>query len=212
MRKVFVHFKNQALCTSAQDAICFINSLNGISCNPYTERLIVDLFDGKKDYNGGEISELATTGCRNSRIKIYDALGETIEDHIANYEDKCNELRQARLKKSKEAMEQRLSELSDQKKGWYYVSVENVRVDGFRTAGNDRPKFKNFSVELLAESGADAYKKVSEHLSDTFPTELTTSDFTYAAHFLPGSTSPDFYFEFLGVKTDDGYSKAIYPF
>ena len=83
-----MYFGHMAMCENKEQAIEFINSLPGITCNDHTARLLDDLFLGKKDFHGAEIKSLATTGCGNSRIKIFDALADTIEEHQKKYLEK----------------------------------------------------------------------------------------------------------------------------
>ena len=85
----------------------------------------------------------------------------------------------------------RLAELYQPRKGWYRVTLE-LSGNGITTSPH---ACKDFSGEVIADNGADAYNKaVSECQTmapDYFPADMLSIGYS---------------FEFLGVKTDNGYS------
>lgn len=221
MRKyVFVYFNQKAVCNSAEEAIQFINQLqfrgNGhkLVCNENCSRRLEALFDGEFKYypsgnvhfiiyNGKAIegfSELATTGCSTTRIKIYKALADTIEEHDRIYLLRLEEEKAKRLEENEQRIQRRLSELHEQKKGWYSVSLNFDRAkfgrSGIYYTDSD------FSGCIVADSGLDAFNKTVKHLINSVDV-LPDSQF-------PEMISSRYFFEFLGVKTDEGYSVELW--
>lgn len=210
MKKVLVFFKHTALCASVGDAVNFINNINQLTCNETTLKNLQRIFNGEdiRPYKTPYCkTELATTGCGNSRIYVYDSLGNTIEEHNAIYEQRLEDEKKARIAESEQAKQRRLNELNEEKEGWYAVKLHEIEIHGFRTRGNDRPIFKNFSVKTIAKSGADAYRKVAKHLDETLMEDVTNHNFTYSGHFLPSMLGSNYSFTYLGYITDDGFSE-----
>ena len=197
---VFSYFEKQALCNNADEAICFINGLifknwakdRPLSVNQNCERKIRVLFDGK---DIGDLYGLATTGCGVTRINFYPALADSIEEHIRIVEQKKETERAKRMKQNTERLNRRAIELNANRRGWYAV---NLNFD--RAKFGERGIYyvdSNFSGKIIADSGMDAYNKTIDHLRDSVDV-LPDS-------ILPAAISDRFWFEFLGMKTDDGY-------
>jgi hypothetical protein len=197
---VFCYFDKKALCNSPEEAIAFINGLifknwakdRPLSVNKNCERKIRALFDG---LDTGDLYGLATTGCGVTRINFYPALADSLEEHTRIVERKKEAERAERIKQNAERLNRRKLELNSIRKGWYTVSLNF-----------DRAKFgergiyyvdSNFSGKIIADSGIDAYNKTVDHLENSVDV-LPDSLFPYAI-------SDRFWFEFLGMKTDDGY-------
>ena len=164
MKKIFVYFDNIAMCENTQQAVEFINSLPGLTCNQHTVKLLDDLFEGKKDYYGEDIKSLATTGCGKSRIRIYDALGETLEKHQEEYikreQEKHHTIEKQRCKVMMEKKRHGKYEIS--LKIWYY---NRDKISGlFPIAATE----DTFILKTTAESGIDAYNKAIESVLNQY--------------------------------------------
>lgn len=215
---VFVYFDDKCLCSHPEEAIRFINELQyrgvNLICNNNCSVRIKALFEGDIvyypsgyinyiKYNKETIpgfSELATTGCSTTRIKFYPALADTLEEHEMLYRNKLEEEKQKRLKDNEQRINKRIIELNEQRKGWYAVSLTFDR--SIYSHGDFKYVDSDFSGKIIAESGMDAYIKTVDHLKKSID-------------ILPGSQYPvahssRFWFEFLGVKTDDGYSVDVW--
>lgn len=166
MKKVFMYFGHMAMCENKEQAIEFINSLPGITCNDHTARLLDDLFLGKKDFHGAEIKSLATTGCGNSRIKIFDALADTIEEHQKKYLEKesrkhrkIESERSAMMRAKSEKLRKKITGLRENRHGLYLVETTIWQY----TADPDTGTFPEcatetqFTATVQAASMADAY-------------------------------------------------------
>lgn len=177
MKKIFVYFDNIAMCENTEQAVEFINSLPGLTCNQHTVKLLDDLFEGKKDYYGEDIKSLATTGCGKSRIRIYDALGDTLEEHQEEYlkreQQKHHAIEKQRcrimikkatesIKKFKEANIKRYGKYEVSLKIWYYNRDKNSGL--FPIAATE----DIYILRTTAESGIDAYNKAIESVLDRF--------------------------------------------
>jgi len=221
MRKyVFVYFNRKALCTNAEEAISFINSLefrgNGhrLVCNENCCNRLHALYEGEPVYHpSGNVSfikhngkfvegfsDLATTGCSTTRILIYPALADTIEEHDRIYSEKIEEEKVQRLAENEQRIQNRLAELHKEKKGWYSVGLNFDRAKFGRSGIYYNES--DFSACIIASSGADAFNKTIKHLIESVDV-LPDSQY-------PEMISSRYYFEFLGVKTDDGYSVDLW--
>ncbi len=168
MKKVFVYFDNIAMCETPAQAKAFINSIDGLTCNAHTEKLLEDLFAGRKDYHGCDIHSLATTGCGKSRIRIYDALGETLEEHQEEYmrretarhqkaEAERSRLMMARSNEDKN----KIKRLMTHHAGIYRVTMTIWTYDRDKHSGNfpQSAEEQQFTCTVDATSGAEAYAK-----------------------------------------------------
>lgn len=166
MKKVFVYFDNMAMCENTAQAVDFINSLPGITCNGHTVKLLDDLFSGKKDFHGCEIRSLATTGCGKSRIRIYDALADTLEKHQEEYQrretlrHKRMEAGRTELMKRKAAdLRSRMDDVMLARSGRYRVRMTvwqytfDVQKDCFPECAVE----EQFATDVEAGSALDAY-------------------------------------------------------
>jgi hypothetical protein len=206
-----------AIAHSADEAIAIINTWKtyghrdeNIHVNDYTAGVIRELFENGfvKNCVGRKstVETLRTTGCGCWDIVIYPALADTLEEHNRIYKEKCEAAKQERMRKAEEAKQHRLAELNEQKRGWYHVSLK-IRVYVFAARGNDYMDSMNYSCDMIADSGMDAYNKVVEYLKN-HPEELNNRvrDNMIALQDWVEPTSYGYEFLFLGVKTDEGYS------
>ena len=95
-----------------------------------------------------------------------------------------------------------MNELNEEREGWYYVELNDIKVIGTFNRGNDHPIYKDFSGKVIAKSGADAYQKAVKHLEETMMNDCTTRNFTYWHHECPDMMSGNFYFSYLGTLSD----------
>lgn len=212
------YFPYKAIAHSADEAIAVINTwksygrkysvspVDNIRVNVVSEKKIRALFkDGFGQYLTGEPKSymgIRTTGCGAWEIGFHHALADSVEEH----ERIINELRETQDKVRKEAMrkteERRRAELNVQRRGWYHVEL-TFTAYVFSRHGNDYFADLTSSGDIIAENGAEAYRKMVN--------EITTKPLTYhgqmaMVHAIPEALSDDFSYTFLGVKTDDGYS------
>lgn len=156
------------MCENTKQAIDFINSLPGITCNAHTEKLLNDLFLGKKDFYGEEIKSLATTGCGKSRIRIYDALGETIEEHQEEYlrrqiieNQKSKDLRNRQMNTRSQNDRTKIKWLLTKNHGIYKTEITIWKYDKDPYNGNFPQSAEEtiFKCSINATCGAEAYAK-----------------------------------------------------
>lgn len=205
----------KAVCHTADEAIAVINTWHTyghhetfIVVNDYAEKKIRELFDNGfvKTYEGlnSPAVTLRTTGCGCFDIIIRPALADTLEEHNRIYNEQREAAKQERMRQAEAAIQRRLEELNEQKRGWYHAEL-TVRAMVFARKGNDYMTDLTFSGNVIADSGADAYDKALQHVMD-HPEELTHRGNMASLHAWPDMVSRDYSFTFLGVKTDDGYS------
>ena len=209
-----------AIAHTADEAIAIINtwktygrknstqSIDNITVNERCEEKIRELFrEGIKPEHQGQLilyGTMRTTNCGAWDISFYPALGDTLAEHSRKYQQIREAAKQERLRKAEEYKQLRLAELNEQKHGWYHVSVE-IRLYVFATHGNDYMPHMDYSCNLIADSGMDAYNKTVKYLED-HPEELTHRGNMATLQSVCNPTSSGYEFLFLGVKTDDGYS------
>ena len=182
------------------------NDWDQIKVNATSEKKIRELFANgfSVTYDGykSDCVTLRTTGCGCWDIIIRPALADTLEEHNRIYNEQREAAKQERLRKAEEAKQRRLTELNEQKRGWYHVELE-LRLSVFNNHGNDYRTDKTFSGNVIANSGMDAYDKAVKAIHD--------EGFTHRGNIAlleswADPTSHGYEFLFLGVKTDEGYS------
>ena len=168
MKKVFVYFDNIAMCETPAQAKAFIDSIDGLTCNTHTERLLEDLFAGRKDYHGEEIHSLATTGCGKSRIRIYDALGPTLQAHQEEYmrreaarHKQAEDLRSRQMMARSESDRAKIARLMEHDEGTYRVTMTIWSYDRDAHTGNfpQSATEGTFTCTVTASCGTEAYAK-----------------------------------------------------
>lgn len=208
----------KAIAHTADEAIAVINSwqtyggkrdyASPIMVNATTEQKIRTLFrDGLGSYPSGQprtCETMRTTGCGCWDISFYPALADTLEEHERIYNERREAAKAERKRLAEAAIQRRLEELNEQKRGWYHAEL-TVRTMVFARKGNDYMTDLTFSGNVIADSGADAYDKALKHVME-HPEELTHRGNMASLHAWPDMVSRDFSFTFLGVKTDEGYS------
>ena len=215
---VFVYFDNAELCDTPQQAIAFINRLycgnTRLVCNSNCQERIYALFEGDivyypatgymdyVSYKGKRIpgfEDLATTGCSTTRINIFPALADTLDEHNRIYREKAEEAKAERLREAQERIRKRNEELNEQRPGWYAVSLH---FDNYKVG--DRGSYyadTEFSGKIIADSGLDAYAKTIRHLEQS-PDVGNSSLY-------PEAVSSHYWFKYLGILTDEGYSEEF---
>ena len=197
----------KAVVHTADEAIAVINTWHTyghhdefIVVNDYTAGKIRELFD---DGTSTSVT-LRTTGCGCWDIVIRPALADTLEEHERIYKEQREAAKKERMKAIEAAKKRRLAELNEQKRGWYHVSLE-IRLYVFANCGNDWIEDSDYSCNLIADSGMDAYQQVVKWVKDN-PQELTVRGNMTSLQSFCDPTDGGFECSFLGVKTDDGYS------
>jgi len=208
----------KAIAKTADEAIAVINTwqtyggkrdyASPIMVNATTEQKIRDLFrDGFDTYPSGQPRTyvgLRTTGCGAWEIGFHPALADTLEEHERIYNERREAAKAERKRLAEAAIQGRLAELNEQRKGWYHAEL-TIRAMVFAQKGNDYMTDLTFSGNVIADSGADAYDKALRHVQE-HPEELTHRGNMATLHAWPDMTSHDYSFTFLGVKTDEGFS------
>ncbi len=208
----------KAIAKTADEAIAVINTWQSyggkrdyaspIMVNATTEQKIRDLFrDGFGTYPSGQPRTyvgLRTTGCGAWEIGFHPALADTLEEHERIYNEHREVAKAERKRLAEAAIQGRLAELNEQRKGWYHAEL-TVRAMVFAQKGNDYMTDLTFSGNVIADSGADAYNKALDHVQ-RHPEELTHRGNMATLHAWPDMVSHDYSFTFLGVKTDEGFS------
>lgn len=203
----------KAVVHTADEAIAVINTWHTyghheefIVVNAVSEKKIRELFTNGfvKTYEGGKsnVVTLRTTGCGCWDIIIRPALADTLEEHNRIYNEQREAAKQERMRLAKEAEQRRLTELNEQKRGWYHVELE-LRLSVFNNHGNDYRTDMTYSCNVIANSGMDAYDKAVKDIKNE---GLTHRGNIAMLESWANPTSSGFEFLFLGVKTDDGYS------
>lgn len=206
----------KAIAHTADEAIAVINTWQSyggrrdyaspIMVNATTEQKIRTLFrDGLGSYPSGQprtCETMRTTGCGAWDISFYPALADTLEEHERIYNEQRMVARRMRMAQAKAVKELRLKKLNEQKRGWYHVELE-LRLSVFNNHGNDYRADMTFSGNVIADSGMDAYDKaVKDVKNDTFTHRGNMAILESWAD----PESHGYSFQFLGVKTDEGYS------
>ena len=208
----------KAIAKTADEAIAVINTwktyggkrdyASPIMVNATTEQKIRNLFrDGFGTYPSGQPRTyvgLRTTGCGAWEIGFHPALADTLEEHERIYNERREAAKAERKRLAEAAIQGRLAELNEQRKGWYHAEL-TIRAMVFAQKGDDYMTNLTFSGNVIADSGADAYDKALKHVMD-HPEELTHRGNMATLHAWPDMTSHDYSFTFLGVKTDEGFS------
>lgn len=218
------HMPYKAVAKTADEAIAVINTwktygknstepFEQITVNAQTEKKIREYFASGLNvtWDGYKTDHLSvrTTGCGCWDIIIRPALADTLEEHERIYNEQREAARKERMRQAEAAKQKRLTELNEQKRGWYHVSLD-LRLSVYAQHGNDYFEDATFEGNMLAASGADAYDKTVKYVK-AHPEELETARMKRRGdcgvlQSWSDMTSHDFDFQFLGVKTDDGYS------
>lgn len=155
MKLVLNYYDNQGFATNAQEAISFINSLKGITANPSVIKDLESLFAGT---NSGWLNalkrgqtQLATTGCGNSRIYCLRSLGLTLEAHNAI----CEQNRLDREKVKDNYFQEKMNEMHTKQKGWYVVNLDCQEID-IKRGGS---KVRSTNWRIMGDSEIDAYNQ-----------------------------------------------------
>lgn len=169
MKKVFVYFGEKALCENAQQAEAFINTLryrgNGgaLSCNDHCRNLLRRIFDGE------ELPRLTTTGCGNTFIECYPALGDTIEAHEREYARRLAIQRAERIALNKARLRTIDRRLNAFRPGQYTVSLSYRHLSFAGASCEPRWVEDVAHMTVSAQSARDAYRKSVESISEEHP-------------------------------------------
>lgn len=151
---VFVYFENKAFCTTPEQAIAFIDSQPGLTCNSHTKENLNLLFSDPTFF----IDKIATTGCCNNRILVYRALAENLKEHIRIFDANKRAEEKEQLRKTKERAQVHRDCLLKKQEGWYLGSLTITLGE------KDISLMKN----RLARSGADLFHKMKKIAIETY--------------------------------------------
>lgn len=197
---IVVYGKQQALCHSAQEAEEAINSFMGrwgmLEVNPTTAKNLNVLFAGEEFGEPYSLPWLKTTNCSDQFIKLYPALSDTLEGHLQAYAEKCAKEKAERLRLAEQAKRERMLDWSKCRKGWYHVQTEITALSMM----SDKRVIRIFSGDVLADSKAGAFGQALEQMNDYCSSNGLV--FEIMSEWDSSETSV----EFLGMKTDEGYS------
>lgn len=182
-----------------------VNAIAGFKIREYFTNRVNITWDG---YKTNLPLSVRTTGCGCWDIIIRPALADTLEEHDRIYNEQREAAKQERKRQAEAAMQRRLGELYEQKRGWYHVSLE-IRMYVFTNKGNDIMPYADYSCDVIADSGMNAYDKTVKYLHE-HPEEIKHPRGSAALQSVCEPTSSGYDFTFLGVKTDDGYSIDIW--
>lgn len=229
MKILFVYFSKKQMCETAEQAIEFINGLKyrnlstqpNLVVNDHTRELLQQAFASQwqtnehgRDYmciGDGPMKqvfgclEVKTTGCRETCIYGYKPLADTVEEHDRIVKERDEAAFKAQHEKREAAVHKRLVELYEQRKGWYRVQLD-IELMVFNKHGNDYIADTTFEGDVIASSGADAYNKAVKHLCDSPEEVVNYRGNSSSLQSWVNMTSYGYEFQFLGVKTDEGYS------
>ena len=190
------HFSQTILAKNADEAIDFVNSLNGIIANKYTIEVLTEYFTSKNGsriqniWRQGMAFELATTGCGRTRIFCYKPQAETLKKHNEVIEKKKEIRDKEEAEKRQKREQEHLDFMYEPLKGWYVVTITGM---AFKDRGNDGSVTK--SVKVLADNRQHAYNKAVEFLQENPPKNVYLWLFFESAK--------NVLFEFVGVWTDE---------
>jgi hypothetical protein len=199
MKKVFVYFAKKAIVSNTVEGISFINNCGFKANNQNIQTMDMMFTPGNEDHPW--CKELAPSGIGNYRIKVYNALADTLEQHeliLKESQERSRIESEAKAKieeqKELEAKAAKTNDLLAKKRGWYHVSIW---LEYYKPSIKDLPTLTDatFTGNVIAESGMDAYHKAVEEITRLYDVV------NYA-----DATSELFYTYFLGVKTDQGFS------
>ncbi len=139
-------------------------------------------------FQNEKILTFRTTGCGAWECLLFATEFDTYDAYKAHRDELLQQ-------KAHDREQKRLAELHNTRRGWYRVSLE-LSGDGILAPIHSG---KDFTGEVIANNGADAYMKAVEECRNMAP-EFAPADMMGAGYS----------FEFLGVKTDDGYSVALW--
>ena len=196
MKTLIINFyANSVLAKNTEEAVNFINSLEGIQANESTIKNLKSYFDGENRYmmnrlKSGLPYEIATTGCGKRRIHCYRPLAKTLEAHneqvLKNKQAKAEEEKV----KANERFQTYMNDMLEPCKGWYIVTITG---SAFKERGNDGKVMK--SLKILADNKMDAYNKAVEFLTENPPKNVS-----FWSYF----EDPKYtLFEYVGVWTDE---------
>lgn len=192
MKLVINYFDKTAIISSVQEGVDFINSLqyrgnsHSLQCSHFCEQKLMEIFSGKF-YNG---QELTTTGISTTRIRIYTALADTLEDHNALVKIQKDQELYVKQQKNEERNQLHLAEMYEANKGWYVVTITGT---AFKLTGSDSQVTR--SVKVLANNKMEAYNGAIQNLEQNPPKNVM--------NWYGFESSKSALIEFIGVWTDE---------
>lgn len=192
---VLNYFSRTALVKNTNEAVNFINSLqyrnNGhfLQCSEHCKNILENYFSGKSVI----YRELTTTGCSTTRIMVYEALANTLEEHNEIVKLKQQQEEKVQEEKNRIAHENWLNEMYKPLKGWYVVTLD-ILVSKIK--GNDGKK--TYSFKVLAENQMDAYNRTISMIEEKGVNDKNVSFIYHVA-----DSAKSALIEFVGIWTDE---------
>ena len=191
--------KYRALCKTKEEAVNAISEwhtygslrYDTIKINNHFNQVLNVLYGLEEGVAPGEVK---TTNCGSGTIRIYPALSDNLKDHerLVNEQRKREKEEKDRIREEKE--QETLADFFKQRKGWYSVSIEITAL----TFGTCHRVHKTFSGDIVASCKMSAYRKAVEQMEE-FCTE-------HSLIYESTASWKNADIEFLGMKTDYGYS------
>lgn len=207
MKYIIEYCGQTAMVSSVEESINAIQSFHNyggknnplLVVNHNTLASLTELFD-KGSVRGSKFPWLRTTNCGNKDIRFFEPLGDTIEEHEANYRAKCEAEKAERIRIAEEAKQRLLAEYNEVRRGWYRVEVSISAL----LVSNGRRVVRDFVGKVVADSKMDAYNKAIAQMDDY----CAERGYIFESAEKWNSSLNDI--EFLGMKTDEGYSLAAW--
>lgn len=126
---------------------------------------------------------------------MYYPLGDTVEEHNTELARRKTERDEQARKRRDEYLTKRNAELSEQREGWYSVSLtfQHLKYPSMRMTET------TFTGKCIASSGMEAYNKAVEDIEKH-------GELSMGAVFPEPTSESGYSFLYLGVKTDEGYT------
>lgn len=166
-----------------------------LQVNSQTLAALTELFDSGA-VRGSKFPLLRTTGCGCKDIRFFEPLGPTLEEHEAAYRAKCEVEKAERLRRAEEYHQRLLAEYNEVRRGWYEVEIE-ISVLPWKSMNRTVREFYGI---VIADSKMDAYDKAVAQMNDYCASQRCSFESAE-----PWNSSHN-NVEFLGMKTDYGYS------
>lgn len=195
MKKVVINYFNRTeLVKSVNEAVDFINSLQyrgssySLTCSDHCRMKLEEFF-----HSESAAEMLTTTGCATTRINIFTALADTLEEHnkitVANKE----QIERERADKAERAHQEWIKQMYAAAKGWYVVTLD-VLVSKIK--GNDG--VKTYSFRILADNQMEAYERACRKIMEEGVNDRNVS-FVYEIK----DSAKSALIEYVGVWTDE---------
>ena len=144
-------------------------------------------------YENVPLKRWRTKNCGCKDIVFYEALADTLEEHQRIYKDRCEREKAERIARAEEYQHKLYTWANEPRRGWYGCRIEVNALNQYM-----KPRFLEFTGEVLADSIMDAYNKACAQMPD----------FCASKELVFSGMDPLDYNNvyFLGMKMDGGFS------